>query len=426
MGETELPLMTIGEISHKVTKGTTPTTLGGRFSDSGINFIKVESIAEGGRINHDKLAYIDNETHNLLSRSKLQQDDLLFTIAGTIGRVAHVTESILPANTNQAIAIIRPKKEIIDPQYLYYVLNDVTYLREANAGVVQSVQANFSLGLLANIRVPVPKIEVQRRIAHILGTLDNKIELNRRMNATLEAIARALFKSWFVDFDPVRAKAAGRPSGLPPALDALFPSRFVDSELGEIPEGWVAKKMRDVVTPLLGGTPSRNVSNYWEDGTIPWINSGEVNNFRIITPTEKITQEGLENSSTKLIPPRTVVIAITGATLGQVSLVEIETTFNQSIVAIPGTESVPSEYLYLWIKSKIDTITSSQTGGAQQHINKGNVSDSILLVPIPEVIGAFYRKSSQWFDLITTNEFEISQLASLRNTLLPKLIRETK
>ena len=135
---------TVGEVTDRVTKGTTPTTLGGHFVEHGISFVKVESLAEDGRILPDKLAHIDAATDALLPRSRLEQDDILFTIAGTIGRASLVPKWLLPANTNQAVAIVRPKRGIIDPRFLFYVLRDQSRVKHAQTRVVQSVQANFS------------------------------------------------------------------------------------------------------------------------------------------------------------------------------------------------------------------------------------------------------------------------------------------
>ena len=161
---------------------------------------------------------IDEHTHQLLTRSVLAEDDVLFSIAGTIGRVTRVQKDILPANTNQAVAIVRPNKEVIDPRFLYYILRDDSRIQRARTHVVQSVQANFSLSELSAIEIPVPPMPEQKAIAHILGTLDDKIELNRRMNRTLEEMARAIFQDWFVDFGPTRAKMEGQEPYLPPEL----------------------------------------------------------------------------------------------------------------------------------------------------------------------------------------------------------------
>ena len=152
----EWPTAKIGDVCLRVTKGTTPTTGGGAFSKSGIKFIKVEAITESGGFIPEKFAFIDAETDEKLARSRLIEDDILFTIAGTIGRVAQVTSAVLPANTNQAVAIVRPNRDAIYPRFLYYTLRDSNRIQLAQSKVVQSVQANFSLGELSAIELPLP------------------------------------------------------------------------------------------------------------------------------------------------------------------------------------------------------------------------------------------------------------------------------
>jgi|SRR5690625_2099870 len=193
----EWSIARLGDLTHRITKGTTPTTAGGQFTDSGVTFIKVESIGDSGNLNLQRLSFIDEQTHELLARSKLQAEDILFTIAGTIGRVALVPSSILPANTNQAVAIIRANRKMVNPFFLYYALRDEQRVQHARARVVQSVQANFSLSELSSIQIPLPPMSVQEAIAEILRTLDDKIELNRRMSETLEEVVRELYNSWF-------------------------------------------------------------------------------------------------------------------------------------------------------------------------------------------------------------------------------------
>ena len=405
-----------------VTKGTTPTSIGGNFTDSGINFLKVECISESGNFIKDKMQYIDQNTHqNLLKRSQIQENDILFSIAGTIGRTAIATPEILPCNTNQALAIIRPNLSKINPYFLLYCLKDKKRLNKAKSNVVQSVQSNLSLSEIKKIEIPKYSLQYQSKISKVLKKLDDKIELNLKMNETLEEIAKTLFKSWFIDFDPVRAKAEGRPTGLSKEISDSFPDSFEDSELGEIPRGWKLENMGNSFEVLLGGTPSRKKKEYW-DGDIPWINSGEINNFRVVRPSEFISEEGFKNSSTKLLPKRSTLIAITGATLGQVSLNEIEVCANQSVIGIPPSNKVPSEYVYLWTSSTVQKLISSQTGGAQQHINTSNVKEHFILLPSENCNNFLKNLLTPVFDKISNNLFEIQALSEIRDTLLPKLI----
>ena len=251
-----------------------------------------------------------------------------------------------------------------------------------------------------------------------LAALDDKIELNRKMNATLEAMARALFRDWFVDFGPTRAKMEGREPYLSPDLWSLFPDQL--DEVGK-PEGWELSSIGSKLRTMLGGTPSRKDMALW-GGQIPWINSGKANEFRVIEPSEYITEQGFEKSSTKLLPRRTTLIAITGATLGQVSLNEIETCANQSIVGVIGSADYPGEFVYLWVKENIDSLVAAQTGGAQQHINKGNVDELSFLCPTPELLNAWLDLMKPIFDQISANCFGSRTLAQTRDLLLPRLM----
>ena len=214
------------------------------------------------------------------------------------------------------------------------------------------------------------------------------------INNNLEQQAQAIFKSWFVDFEPFG---------------------------GVIPNDWKQTKLGDSCNCILGGTPSRNKSEYW-NGSIPWINSGEVNKFRIIKPSETITNLGLEKSATKLLPAKTTVLAITGATLGQVSLLEIDACANQSVVGIIPNDNLPYEYIYPLIKQNTAELISHQTGGAQQHINKQNVENLDIIIPAYTHLMKYQNTVCGIYEMIANNCFENDRLSSVRNTLLPKLM----
>ena len=184
---------------------------------------------------------------------------------------------------------------------------------------------------------------------------------------------------------------------------------------------WQKTTLGLVCSCALGGTPSRVKSEYW-GGNIPWINSGEVNNFRITKPSEYITELGLNKSATKLLPLKTTVIAITGATLGQVSLLEISSCANQSVVGVIPNEHMPYEFIYPYVKANIKKLISHQTGGAQQHINKQNVESLPIIIPSNESLKEYSNLVSDLYAFIAKNCFENNYLADLRDTLLPKLM----
>ena len=287
-----------------------------------------------------------------------------------------------------------------DPKFLYYLCQTMPFANFGGGSAVPTLNRNHIHPL--ETKIPV-KVEDQRRIASILSSLDRKIELNNKINADLEEMAQAIFKNWFVDFEPFKD------------------GKFVDSELGMVPEGWKVGTLGDFCKCLLGGTPSRSKEEYW-NGDVNWINSGEINKFRILEASEKITELGLSKSATKLLPKKTTVLAITGATLGQVSLLEIDTCANQSVIGVLENTEIPYEYIYPCIKDRIEMLIQHQTGGAQQHINKDNVESLIFLLPAKNVLENYISLVGPMYKRIESQCFENLYLSTLRDTLLPRLM----
>ena len=336
-----------------------------------------------------------NEVKNCLLPSK---SICVSCIGSDLGKVVLTKK---PTVTNQQFNSIVPNEEN-DADFIYYLMTVVgkhlNYLSKTSTAVPIINKSTF-----ANYEIEIPNIKEQKRIGKILSSLDDKIELNRRINDNLEQQAQALFKSWFVDFEPFKD------------------GKFVESELGRIPEGWRVERLGSVCKCLLGGTPSRNKGEYW-NGKIAWINSGEINEFRITKPSEYITQEGLKKSATKLLPKKTTVLAITGATLGQVSLLEINSCANQSVIGVLENEDIFHEYIYPLIKNRIDDLCSHMTGGAQQHINKNNVEQLEILVPPQKILVEYKQIATPIYSLISNICFESQKISKLRDSLLPRLM----
>lgn len=252
-----------------------------------------------------------------------------------------------------SIALFRPNTKIINPNFLCYLLKSPNIYNYIKLNCVSgSALPRIILKDFKNITIGIPPLETQQKIAKVLSAIDDKIELNNSINNNLEQQAQAIFKSWFIDNEYEIEK---------------------ETVIGE------------VCKCELGGTPSRNKKEYW-DGSIAWINSGTVNNYRITKATEYITELGLSKSATKLLPQKTTVLAITGATLGQISLLEIDSCANQSVVGILENEKVPYEFIYPYICHNIHELLSHQTGGAQQHINKQNIEQLAISLPKHDVI----------------------------------------
>ncbi len=233
----------------------------------------------------------DSEKHDDIGVPALMRDDVANLVCG------------------YHLAILRPHQSEVDGAYLFYALSTDEAQQQFHSyanGITRFGLRKADIGL---VQIPLPPLSEQRAIAHVLGTLDDKIELNRRMNETLEAMARALFKSWFVDFEPVRAKMEGRwrrgesLPGLPAEGYDLFPDRLTPSELGEIPEGWAVGVLDDVIEIFSGGTPRTSVDNYW-NGDIPWYtpkDAPSLSDIFVLDTERHISETGVENSSTKIL-----------------------------------------------------------------------------------------------------------------------------
>jgi type I restriction enzyme S subunit len=276
-------------------------------------------------------------------------------------------------------------------------------------------------------RIPVvaPPLPEQKRIAHILGTLDDKIDLNRRMNATLEAMSRAIFKSWFVDFDPVRQKAAGKPPvGMDAKTAALFPDSFGDSEIGEVPRGWAIQPVESLCEFVTsGGTPARKTADYWEGGDVSWFKTGELLDGPLLESEEKITQKGLENSSCKLWPQNTVLFALYASpTVGRLGVLTQPATANQAAAALKAKPEYGTSFLVNVLLDARNKLQRIAVGAAQQNINQGILKAHAVVAPPPQLAAMFSQWADQVFSQRTALAGQSATLAALRDTLLPKLL----
>lgn len=277
---------------------------------------------------------------------------------------------------------------------------------------------------LRTIEIPLPPLPDQRAIAHILGTLDDKIELNRRMSETLDQQARALFKSWFVDFDPVRAKAEGRDPGLPKPLADLFPERLVDSEIGEVPQGWEVKPIGDLADVVGGSTPKTERAEYWEGGSHHWVTPKDLSGLAtpVLLDTErKITDAGLAQIGSGVLPKGTVLLS-SRAPIGYLAIAEVPVAVNQGFIAMkprPGTSNL---FLLRWARAAHDEIVSHANGSTFLEISKSGFRPIRTVAPSSAVMDAFDRISRPMYRKVVEQERESRTLAALRDTLLPKLI----
>jgi type I restriction enzyme S subunit len=313
-----------------------------------------------------------------------------------------------------------PKTEL-DMRWLYYAM--VYYkLGEIDDGS-PIPSTTRSAVYIRELEIPAPR--EQRNIAGILGALDDKIELNRKMNETLEAIARAIFKSWFVDFDPVRAKAEGREPerGMGAATAALFPSDFEESELGFIPKGWQTGSVLSIASLLSGGTPKTGRADYW-GGVIDWASAKDVSQCRemFLTHTERtITDKGLAESSTKVIPAFSTAIVARGATTGRLAVLGKSMAMNQTCYALATTTDTPFA-LFCLIQNMVSQLLQSAHGSVFETITTTTFSRSKILLPPRTVLKAYEDVVGELFRRVLANTELSYMLGGVRDLLLPRLI----
>ena len=297
-------------------------------------------------------------------------------------------------------------KEGFEQGFLFYFVANQDFINESNSGSSGTRMPRADWGHLSKTEWNIPEsIEIQRHIASILSALDDKIELNRQTNQTLEAIAQAIFKEWFVDF--------------------RFPGatgEMQESELCPIPKGWRVGKLGEIYKTTSGGTPSRSKPEFYKNGTIYWVKSKELNGSFITETEEKITQEALQKSSAKLLPAYSVLIAMYGATVGEFGIISMEATCNQAICAFLSCDQFPYTFIYHFLKNSKDEIISRAVGSAQQNISQDLLKQIDVVLPPKELLKRFHKAVNPLFQVIENNIKQSATLAAIRDALLPKLI----
>ena len=335
--------------------------------------------------------------------------------------------------------VLRPNIKLVEPRFLYTCVfnQDFTeYLITREKGAAYPAVSPEDI---ANAEIPIPPLKEQQAIACILGAFDDKIELNRQMNRTLEEMARAIFKSWFVDFDPVHAKAAVRSAhpgwtneqisraacpNLKPEIAELFPDSFEDSKLGEIPRGWKVRPIGDVVQILGGGTPSTKEPAYWEGSIHPFCTPKDMASLTdpVLLQTERhLTDKGLAKVSSGQLPLGTVLLS-SRAPIGYLAVAETPISINQGIIAMVCDGELPNLYVLHWTKSNMDRILTNANGSTFMEISKRNFRPIAAVVPSPEVLNDFMRVVEPMHRRVVSSLKQIRQLANLRDFLLPRLI----
>ncbi len=362
-----------------------------------------------------------------IERFSVSEGDLLFArrslVAEGAGRCCVVLDVDEPTTFESSIIRARPDATRSASLYWYYFFCSPSGLHCLDTIRRQVAVAGITGRDLSRLEVPEPPLAEQHTIARILGTLDDKIELNRRMNATLEAMARALFRSWFVDFDPVRAKMAGRGTGLPQDIADLFPDRLVDSALGEVPEGWGVGVLDDAVELLNGGTPRTSVERFW-NGDIPWYTAKDApapcDVFAVETE-RTITQAGVDNSATIVLPSGTTVISARGS-VGRLACLGRPMAMNQTCYGIRGAGGYGDFFTYWLVRGTVEELRTRTHGTIFDTITRQTFALVNSALPPVSVADAFESVVLPIMERILSNLHQSGAIAALRDTLLPKLI----
>ncbi|MDP9500163.1 restriction endonuclease subunit S [Bisgaard Taxon 45] len=452
------------DICSKIGSGSTPRGGNNVYLHSGIiSLIRSQNIHNHGFI-ADGLVYIDQEKADKLKNVIVEENDVLINITGdSVARVALVDKMYLPARVNQHVAILRAVPEILDHRYLkYYLVNLPTQqhlLTLASSGATRNA---LTKSMLENLEILLPNINDQRRIADSLEILDNKIQLNTQTNQTLEQIAQAIFKSWFVDFDPVKAKIDAITNGgthadaeraamqvisgktnaeltqmqqtNPDAYKtlektaALFPSEMVESELGDVPKGWGIGCIGDIATAK-GGYAFK--SSQFEQKGNPVIKIKNITSTgNIILEDCQCINDLVANVASKFkLSDGDFLMAMTGATVGKIGIYVSDgrcAFVNQRVAKFESKlfKNIPCWYTYNLIRRSdvSEKIIGSAQGSAQANISSSGIEQVAIMLPIRDLIYLYQSTVSHLYEKWIANHKELLKLKMTRDTLLPKLL----
>lgn len=364
-----------------VKEGYTPS------SDEHLHYIGLEHIEQQTL----RLAGIGKSSEVISNKFRFKSGDVLFGKLRPYFRKVYRPKFDGVCSTD--IWVARAKKNF-DQGFIFYFMANEEFIDLSSQGSSGTRMPRADWSNLKNIEWEFPDKPTQTSIASILSSLDDKIELNRRTNHTLEQIAQNLFKKYFVD----------------------------DIDPDNLPEGWRLGKLGEMYKTTSGGTPSRSNPEYYEGGDIGWVKSKELNGGFILDTEEKITSEALKKSSAKLLPVHSVLVAMYGATVGEIATLSIEATCNQAICAILPNEEYSYSFVLQFLKLNKEELINRASGSAQQNISQLVIQNFELAIPPSGLVKEFQKIAGSLFLKIENNLKENKHLETIRDSLLPKLM----
>ena len=398
-----------------------------KWTDSGVVVLRNQNI-KGGRLDLNTPSFTDDEHYTARTRRATPcEGDLVITREAPMGDVCMIPQG-LRCCLGQRQVLLRPDPSKVDGRFLLFAIQSpyVQFQIGWSEGTGSTV-SNLRIPVLEVLKIPLPPLAIQVEVARTLGAIDDRITLLRETNATLEGIAQALFKSWFVDFDPVRAKMEGRlPDGMDKATAGLFPDVFEDSEFGLIPKGWAMRTMEDVSTVGIGKTPPRKEQHWFSEAPsdVRWVSIRDMGAIGVYAArtSEFLTQDAVDKFNVRQVPDNTVLMSFK-MTIGRVAITDGEMTTNEAIAHFKLAPIAPltTEYIYLHLK-QFDFSTLSSTSSIADAVNSKTVREIPILVPTQDVVAAFQSQVGVVFEKLKNTEQQAQALVTLRDTLLPRLI----
>ena len=407
-----------------------PGILAKDFQSSGVPLIRLKGV-EGDFVSLEGCNFLAPEkVASKWSHFRLERGDLVISTSASFGRVSEVTEESAGAVPYTGLIRFQPKTKEIDAGFLRAFLGSSAFMQQVEAMASGSVIRHFGPMHLKQMALPMPPLGEQRAIGNMAKLFAERLRNQSQTNESLEAMARTLFKAWFVDFEPVRAKMEGRWQrgqslpGLPAHLYDLFPDRLVESESGEIPEGWRHSTIGEEVAVCGGSTPSTKEPKFWQGGQHCWVTPKDLSTlkFPVLLGTDrKITDAGLARISSGLLPVGTVLLS-SRAPIGYLAIAEVPTAINQGFIAMKCDGILPNTFVLQWCKENMDAIIGNANGSTFQEISKSNFRPIPVVVPPKPVLESYQEISGGLYRQTADNERQSRTLAQLRDTLLPKLI----
>lgn len=387
----------------------------------GVPIIRVNNFGPGGIDISDALR-VAPSIEAKYARSRLRGGELLVTLVGSVGQSAIAPAELKGWNVARAVGVI-PVKDTLRTRWIKFVLASTQAQDFLHQRANTTVQTTINLRDLSELPIPTPPRPAMEGIVGLLGALDDKIELNRRMNETLEAMARGIFKDWFVDFGPTRAKMEGRPPYLAPDIWSLFPDRLDDE--GK-PEGWEARTLDSLFDVSIGRTPPRKESEHFLPSGVgvPWLSiksMGDVQAFAFDT-AETLAPSSVKKYNVKVVPPGTVLVSFK-LTVGRVVIAAQNMATNEAIAHLVRHQKTPVSDVFTYCAMKeFDYATLGSTSSIATAVNSASIKSIALLIASQPLQNAFTAVAEVLLDRIKANVFESRTLAATRDLLLPKLM----